>query len=161
MMLITFCGLSQEVSFTVSSNASVRVGDQFKVVYTLNTNGKDFRAPAFEGFNLLSGPNRSSSTNVSIVNGKVSRIVTTSYTLYLQATREGDFTFKPASINAGNQNYKSDPLSIKVIKGVPPPSRKSGQQQRGGQAGITSQDVFLRTSISERAPYLGEEVIIT
>jgi len=161
MVLIALSGISQEVIFTVSSSSSVRVGDQFKVVYTLNTQGKDFRCPAFEGFSVLSGPNPSSSTNVSIVNGKVSRTVTTSYTLYLQAAKEGDYNFKPATVIVGDETYESKPLNIKVVKGTPSSGQQSGQQSRGGQTSITSQDVFLRTNINKQNPYLGEEVIIT
>jgi len=35
---------------------TVRVGEQFQLVYTLNGRGSNFRGPRFEGFQNLSGP---------------------------------------------------------------------------------------------------------
>ena len=96
---------AQEVEFTASTRKTVRVGEQFRLIYTLNAKGSNFKGPKFDGFQNLSGPNSSSSSNVQIINGSMTRSVSNTYTYYLRALKEGEFTIPPATIYHNKKKY--------------------------------------------------------
>jgi len=163
IILLPLLNLAQDVKFSASSKSVVRVGDQFQMVFTLTASGKDFRGPVFRDFDILAGPNPSSSTNVQIINGKVSRSVTTSYTYYLRAKKEGDFTISSATVKVNGKEYLSNAIKINVVKGTTSANPRSGQPPGTdqGQPTVTSEDVFLRTFVNKTDPYVGEQVIVT
>jgi hypothetical protein len=153
--------LGQDVTFQASSKTSVRAGEQFRVTYTLNTRGSQYKGPSFEGFRILSGPMSSTNQSYQIINGKVEQSYQQTYTYYLRAADEGDFTIDPASIRVDGKEYNSNPLKINVTKGTTTSSGGSQQQQSDPQTGLSSDDVFIRASISKTSPYQGEQVMIT
>jgi len=60
--------LAQEVKFSAQvSKATVGTGEQFQVDFTVNANAGDFNPPAFSSFQVLSGPNQS--TSMESING--------------------------------------------------------------------------------------------
>ena len=83
-------------------------GEQFQLTFTLNANGSDFQAPKLTDFNVLSGPNQS--TSMQFVNGAMSQSIILSY--YLQAKSEGTFTIGPGSVICGGKknNIQSNNL---------------------------------------------------
>ena len=98
----------QDVQFVASAPAVVRVGEQFRLDYTLNGAHSSFQGPGLNDFYLLSGPNKSSSTSIQIINGRRTQSITITYTYYLQATREGKFTIEPASCVIDKNQYSSN-----------------------------------------------------
>jgi len=160
---------AEEVSFTATAKAQVVVGEQFRVVFTVNSEGKDFRGPDFKGFSVLSGPNTSSSFSTQIINGQIARSVSYSYTYYLLADQEGRYTIGPATIIVNGQQYTSNGLTINVIKGQTAPKASPGSQQRPSRSGqepssgqsLGKDDVFLRVSTDNQSPWMGEQVILT
>ena len=72
-VIIPLAIFAQEIS--VQAPSVVAVGQRFQVTFSVNGEAKDFRAPTFKGLSVLSGPHRSSSTSMSIINGNVSRSV--------------------------------------------------------------------------------------
>ena len=76
LSLLAFsCLLNAQVKFEASvARNEVSAGERFQVQYTLsNAQGKDFKAPSFKGFSMLSGPSQSQSTQW--VNGKVTNSI--------------------------------------------------------------------------------------
>ncbi|MBP7497989.1 MAG: BatD family protein, partial [Bacteroidales bacterium] len=85
-ILIAYLPLfSDNIEFIAEAKQTVSTGEQFALVYTINAQGSNFRAPALRDFNMLSGPSTSSSTSVQWINGQMSQSVTISYTYILQA----------------------------------------------------------------------------
>lgn len=153
---------AQEIQFVATSKQVVREGEQFRLTYTLNSNGTDFNGPDFNGFAVLSGPNQSTNRSYQIVNGKVTQSYQLTFTYFLQALKEGEYEISPATITAAGKRHSSNPLTIKVIKGSPPASRGDGSPGSPATTGqITEDDVFIRARVDERNPYQGEQVIIT
>lgn len=99
--------------FTVEiSTDSILLGNYFQVKFTLeNASGEHFQAPVFEGFQIVSGPNTSSS--ISIVNGEVSQMA--SYTFYLQPNDIGNYYIQPASIQVEENVLETIPLQVIVV----------------------------------------------
>lgn len=167
ILLITCIAVAnaQNVSFTASTKNTVGVGEQFKVIYSVNAQGSAFKAPAFKDFDVLSGPNQSSSSSVQIVNGQMNQSVSFSFTYFLQATKEGTFNFPPAVITVNGKTYQSNSLAIKVVKGSPGAAQGGNRNNAGNQGGqattITGNDIFAKTTVSKNTVYQGEQLVIT
>jgi hypothetical protein len=160
---------ADDISLTVSAKSQVVVGEQFRVVFTVNGEGKDFRGPDFKGFSLLSGPNTSSSFSTQLINGQISRTVSYAYTYYLLADQEGRFNVGSASISVDGKTYSSEPFTINVVKGQTQGRASGGstqpkQSQPQAQSSTTTigkDDIFLRVSVDNHSPWQGEQVIIS
>jgi len=99
----------------------------FEVKFTLeNADSRQFTPPSFEDFQVLSGPNTSSS--MSIVNGDVTQSI--SYTYYLKPKDIGNYYIAPASMEADGQTIESEPIEVMIHPNPDgiiqtPPQRKS------------------------------------
>ncbi len=148
---------AENVSFTASAPPAVVVGNQFRLTYTLTADGRDLRAPSFSNFRHLAGPSTSSSSSVSVVNGKMTKEISNAYTYILMAEQEGTYTIAPASIKVKGKTYTSNSLTIKVLKEDSPAAAQTQKKTKG----ISSEDVFLRTTISKRRVYQQEYLVST
>jgi len=108
-----FLQAQQNPAFRVEvSSDSVLMGNMIKVAFTLeNARGEDFQAPYFSEFNVVSGPNVSSS--FSMVNGETSQMVT--YTYYLSPRDVGNYYIEPASIAAEGEIMETLPIEVIVV----------------------------------------------
>ena len=155
-------GFSQSVSFTAESERAVSVGDRFRLTFTVNAEGSGFRAAPLPDFNVLSGPNTSQSTSMSIINGKMSQSMAISYTYILEAVREGKFTVNPAQITVGGKVYKSNALTIQVVKGNAPPPTAQGQKNGNTTDNtVGNENLFVRVELSTKSVYEGEPIVAT
>ncbi len=159
---------AEEIKFYASAPTTVGSGQQFAVTFTVNAAASNFKAPSFKGFSVLSGPNQSSSSSMQIVNGKMNQSVSYSFTYYLQAGNEGNYTVAPAKITVEGKTYESESISIKVVKSSQNSNNNQQQQQQqqsqsnqSSGSGVSDNDVFLRASVSNASPYLGEQIIVT
>lgn len=160
--------IGKNIDFTLSGPSEVAVGARFQLTFQINTNPSNFKAPDFEGFKLLSGPNQSTSTSIQIINNQTTRTVTFSYTYILEATDEGRFTIDPATAIVDGRGYKSNDLSINVTPATqtPQPGNQSNrqppsQQDQRQQQLASADDLFIRATVNNRNPYMGDQVIIT
>ncbi|NJL76185.1 MAG: protein BatD [Saprospiraceae bacterium] len=103
----------QMAAFTIEvSTDSILLGNYFEVTFTLqNANGNNFEPPIFKDFQVMAGPNVS--TSLSMTNGQVKQSVTYSY--YLEPKDIGNYYIEPASIEADGQVLVSEPLEIMVV----------------------------------------------
>lgn len=142
----------------------VTVGETFQVSFRLNNvQGKTPKFPDFAGFNVRGGPGLSQST--TIVNGQVSQSVT--YSFYLQAVTAGSFTIGEATVEAGGQTLRSEPVAITVSdRGSTPPPGNSGSADRTdtNEASVEAQlrdNIFVRTLVDKTEVYQGEQITVT
>lgn len=117
---------AQDTKFTVTvSTDSVLMNNYFQVSFTLeNAQGQEFEAPTFEEFNVISGPNMS--TSISMMNGQMLQSVT--YAYYLEPKDIGNYYIQPASIKTGDTYLETAPLEIAVVPN--PDGIKQMPQQR-------------------------------
>lgn len=169
MLLLPLAMFAQDPSIKVSAKHQVSVGEQFKIAFEVNADGKKFTAPSFEHFTVVGGPFNSSSSSVQIVNGSMSRTVNNTYSYVLRAEKEGDFTIGSASIVVNGNTIKSEPYQISVVKDA---SSASVASQGGSQASsqwqqgttdpkVSGQDLFLKVFPSKKSAYIGEPVVLT
>ncbi|MBN1338300.1 MAG: protein BatD [Bacteroidales bacterium] len=162
-LLVAPAGFTQNVSFTGSSKTTVAVGEKFNLVYTLNAEGENFRGPAMPDFNVLSGPFTSSSSNIQIINGQLSKSVELTFTYVLSAVKEGVFDIPAATVTVGGKQYRSNIIKIQVVKGASQQTPGQGRNQQDRSSGGISldKDVFLRAIADKKNPMQGEQVIVT
>jgi hypothetical protein len=154
----------QSATLKASAKTNVEVGEQFRVVYEVNAEGSNFTGPDFRGFSLITGPMVSTSSSIQIVNGRMDRTFTQTYTYILSAGQEGEFIIEPANVIVDGKKITSNKLSIKV-------GPASSQQGGGGQArqpstqdqsgGLSAKDLYLRAIPDKRTAVVGEQIIIT
>ncbi|MCK9398483.1 MAG: BatD family protein [Bacteroidales bacterium] len=156
--------LGQAVEFTASAKSSVQVGEQLRVVYTVNKQVDRFEGPDFEGFSVLSGPNQSTNQSYQFINGKVSQSFQVSYTYYLQATKEGTFNINPAKVTTEGKTYESNSLTINVSQSASSQTPTQQGNQRPAQArqeSVNKNDIFIKATVDRSQPFQGEQVIVT
>lgn len=159
LLLLLICTtnvFSQNVSFTASAKNVVSSGEQFQLTYSINAQGSSLRTPDLSSFSVLSGPSQSSSSSVQIINGQVSQSSSYTYTYILQANKVGKFTIVPAEINVNGKTYKSNYLTIEVVKGQ---TNNRGNSQGGESGNVSNQDLFVRVNVNRTSVYQGEALL--
>nr|NQU90767.1 protein BatD [Bacteroidota bacterium] len=146
--------MADNAQLTATAKTVVRIGEQFQLQYSFNAEGTGFQGPRFSDFQLLTGPNPSTQSSVQIINGKVNRNVSYTFTYILRATKEGSFNIPAASITYNGKKYTSNTLTIKVVKGSTPSASNNNQKE-------DENDVFIRAYINNTTPVQGEQIIIT
>ncbi len=103
---------AQDAQFTVSvSTDSILLGNYIEVSFTLeNAKGSNFDIPEFEGFDVVGGPNQSSS--FQMVNGTISQEI--SYSFYLKPRDIGTYFIPPASIETKDGFLETLPIEVMV-----------------------------------------------
>lgn len=160
---------AQNVTFKASAPPSVALASQFKLTFTVNVyNGAEFRAPSSisENFDVLMGPTPSRGSSTTIINGASTSTAYTTFTLVLAAKKEGTFNIEEATVKVGNSEYKSNPITIKVLPADQSSAGQSGGQQPSENQGATSaavsgDNVFVRMIISNRSVYEQEGFLVT
>lgn len=159
---------AEELSFTASAPSAVVMGETFRLSYTINTHGaRGFRVGDIADFDILSGPNQSSSSSTSIINGVRTSSKTLTFTCILRPKREGTFTIPAATITADGKQMTSKELTVKVL-----PPDQQGSQQSGSQQGrgattssstgqISNDDLFIRATVSKKKVYEQEAILLT
>lgn len=115
-----------QVTFKATAPASVVEGEQFRLSYVLNQEGRDLRLPDLSDFDILFGPSTSTSFSQRTINGKTTSERSVTYTYILVAKTTGTFTIGPASISVDGANYQSNSLKVEVL----PPDEKSSQSSK-------------------------------
>jgi len=163
-ILTVIPGTSDDIEFSVSAPGVVTVGEQFRLIYTLNSKGDKFNAPEFDNFYVIVGPSTSYNQSTQIINGKVTRNISYTYTYILQSTREGKFTIPSATVVVNKKQYSTNSLQIEVIKNKPQqqtstPATQSNNNQ--GLANIGNEDLFVRVLVSMSDVYQGAHLVAT
>lgn len=174
LILVSIGAFAQEL--TVRAPGRVEQGQRFEVRFEVNAKASDFRGPSFKGFSVLSGPNTSTQSSVSIINGQMSKSFTQGFTYILLADVEGSFSVGGASCTVDGKKVSCPGFTIKVEKGSGQSQQSSRQQAYGGggysqqrqsasqpasSGNIDSKQLFARASLSKSNPYQGEQVILT
>ncbi|MBR4293643.1 MAG: protein BatD [Bacteroidaceae bacterium] len=165
LFIILAVAFADEISFVASAPNAVVVGQQFKLSYKVNRgNAKELHIPSIDGFTILMGPSRSSSSSYSNYNGQVTSTVSLTYTYILKAEKEGTFTLPAATTEVEGKQVKSNSVEIKVL---PQDKHQAGSQtsaQSGGSgssAEIGKNDLFMTAILNKTKIFEQEAVLLT
>lgn len=150
-----------DVVFKASAPPVAVMGENFRLSYTVNAEGKDLRVPELTDFDVLMGPSTSTSMSAQIINGNTTTETSLTFTYILAPKKEGTFNIAPATIKVNGSNYSSNALSIKVLP--PEKANEAAAQQEGSSSGAraSKDDVFLGISVSNRNVYEQEGILVT
>lgn len=166
LFLLRFSAFSQDVAVIANYPEVVRAGEQFAISWVINSGGGEFEAPSFDGFYKLMGPQTSYSSSTQMINGKVTRETSYTYTYYVQALKAGKFVIPPALFTLKNKTYKSDSLTIEVIgsnAAGTDPSAPDGTEGGSGieNTGNSKDEIFLNLTFNRKEVYIGEGIVAT
>ncbi len=169
LLLITTVQIVSAVNFSASAPSEVEVGREFSVTYSIDADGRDFRAPDMSAFEVVAGPLVLNTPNFAVVNGKMVSSVNLSYTYNLKPKKEGTFKLGAASISVEQQTFKSNSLTITVSpveKTVSASSsaatpRTGAPQPQDIQENITDENLFVRVIPSKARLYEQDCLLLT
>lgn len=165
------------VSLTMFAQASMKVqapnlvgiNEQFNVTFIISGENapSDFQWEVGNDFQLVWGPQKGSSTSISIVNGSRTKSSQTTYTYILLPKNTGRFQLAQASATVKGEKLVSAAHSIEVVTDGASSSQGSQQQsqpqqgQQSGSSSVSGDDIFLRLSLSKTNAIVGETISAT
>lgn len=129
------------------SAQTAQVGQPVTLSITVE-GAQNVEAPALEGLEDFEARYVGPSTQVSIVNGQMTAQVQHRYALTPQ--KEGTFTLGPFSVDFGGQQYRTEPLRLRVT-----PASAPAQAPAAGQ-GASGEQLRLAISVPKTEVYLHE-----
>lgn len=173
LQLIVFAGITQVNAqrFTVNVPSQVSVGENFRLVYTIDTqNAKDFRIGDIpEALEIITGPYTSKQTSYMMVNGHTTGSSSITFTFILCATKNGVYTIPPAHITANGKRLSSRNAKVKVsgesqnTGGAPRMYDDSDNMPDLRDAGtpISGKDLFIKVSANKKRVHEQEPILLT
>ncbi len=166
LLFVSVSGFAQAVEFTASAKSTAVVGETFTLTYVLTGQGTNFRGPNMPAFDMLSGPNTSTTSSIRSINGRTSMSITYTFSYLIQAKQEGTFEIPPATVTVDKKQYTSNTVTIKVVKNSNSAQGQAAgnrQQATGGQQGVVTgtNDVYVKAFASNSSPLQGEGIVVT
>ncbi len=150
-------GAYAQHTFKLDAPGVVASDESFRIVLTASGECSDFNPPDLSDFDVLAGPSTSTMSSTQIINGKRTETFQISYTYILQPKKTGKYTIGSASVEIAGRRYSSSPATIEVIKGEGSSASPSDQPT----AGVTSEDIFMRMSVSKNRVVKGESLVVS
>lgn len=147
-----------QVTFESSAPSLVSLGEAFQVQFTVNGTPENhsFKAPKFEGFNIIAGPSTATGYQMEWINGKQTSNYTVTYTYSLVATDAGIKTIGSASVRVEGKQYTTKPLKLEVVQ-----ERRTDKGSSSSRGGINEDNIFIDYKISSKNVYKGEPVRVS
>lgn len=172
-LLTAIFQMSAQNVIRVEAPDVVAVNEQFNVTFIIEgeKSPSDFQWSSGDDFQLVWGPQKGSSSSIQIINGKRSSSHQTTFTYILIPKATGTFQLPAATALLSGDRISSTQASIQVVSDGASSSRSSGQNggksSRGGQTSstgsgeISSNDLFMRLSLSRTEVVIGEPITAT
>lgn len=166
LMAVSVTAMSQS-QINVQVPNLVALDEQFNVTFIIEGEHapSDFQWSPGSDFSLVWGPQKGSSTSISIVNGKRTRSSQTTYTYILRPLSVGKFQLEAASAVIGKEKVLSSRPSVEVVSGGSSSggqaSSPSASQAPKSSAQPSSEDIFLKMSFSKTHAVVGETITAT
>ncbi|RPG53128.1 MAG: protein BatD [Flavobacteriales bacterium TMED84] len=152
-LILISCNISFSQIIEVSVNKNpILVGESFAISFSFDkkANNIDFNLSNNEYVKFLSGPKKSSSSSITIVNGKRESILNTTFTYYFKAIKNGEFIIPSASITHKKDIIKSNEIRVQILNA-------SNKQPSNS----ISNNLFVKAEISKKNVFVGEQLLVT
>ncbi|MCQ2153775.1 MAG: BatD family protein [Bacteroidales bacterium] len=167
-MFATFMVLALQAAphISVEVHNVVASDEQFQIRFVVSGehSPSSFQWEATDDFQVVWGPQRGSSTSVSIINGKTTRSSETTYTYVLMPKKPGKFTLPAASAVVKGETITSGAVNVEVVEsggGSPSAQQSDGGQTARATGTVEASDLFLQMSVSRNKVVIGEPVTAT
>lgn len=161
-----------EVTATVSANP-VGTEDTFQLTVKVDSYDGKVEFPtsySIPGFDIIAGP--STETSTQVINWKVSRSVSETFTLAPQ--KAGTAVIPSFTVKIDNKEYKTQPIKLTVKKGTLLSHRQSRSRSpfdmfnnkmfnppSSARRPVGANSLFIRCEMSEPVAYMGEAVMVS
>ena len=160
--LFVACGAFAQATFTVQVPSVVSLDEQFNLSFIVEGDKvTDFQWPQTSDFDVLWGPQTGRSSQTTIINGKVTKSTSTTYTYVLMPKKKGTFTIPPCSAKLKGKTISSSSTTVKVVKGQSSSSSADGSSQSASSGTVSGEDLFMRLIVDKRNVVLGEPINAT
>ena len=172
-LLLVCVALFAQGTIKVEAPNLVAVDEQFNVTFIVEGENapNDFQWSPTDDFQLTWGPQRGTSTSISIVNGKRTKSAQSSYTYVLTPKKAGSFTLPPATATLKGEKLVSRTVTIEVVSNSAAASSGSGggSSLSSGSSGaqtaasgeVPSEDIFMRMTLSKSKAVVGEPISVS
>lgn len=172
-LLTAIFQMSAQNVIRVEAPDVVAVNEQFNVTFIIEgeKSPSDFQWSSGDDFQLVWGPQKGSSSSIQIINGKRSSSHQTTFTYILIPKATGTFQLPAATALLSGDRISSAQASIQVVSDGASSSQSSGKNggksSGGGQTSstgsgeISSNDLFMRLSLSRTEVVIGEPITAT
>ncbi len=145
------------------SRSQINMNETTYLRVTVSGPMRNIPEPQMPNLSMFDVYSQGTSTNFSIVNGKMSSSVT--YTYLITPRKEGTFVVKPAVVVHNRDRYVSNEVTLTVSSSGTSSGTTPGTQtpQQGGSDGYDageSRDVFLTAEVDKKNPYVNEQVTL-
>ena len=167
VLAIFSASAAEKVTFEANSPLMVAVGEAFRVEFMLNAepDADSFKAPSFEGFDVIAGPSVSTGSSIQYINGSISKSFSYGITYVLLPQAAGNVTIGAAEAKVDGTAYRTKPLPIEIVnEGDASRARQQPQGRTGGsgdaqasaQGQVAKDDILLRAVVSRSSVYKNE-----
>jgi hypothetical protein len=162
LILVWFAQAAPAANITVTSEVSAdRITLNDRLELTVTVTGPDARKAGspqlkpMQGFTVVG---THTSTEYQFINGKSSTLVSYTYTLAPRTT--GVYEVGGATVTVDGSAFTAEPKKVEVTAGTAAQVRSSPDAGTAtGESGDA--DIFIRTTVNNRQPYVGEQIILT
>lgn len=155
---------ADEASFEINTPLIVSAGEMFRVEFVLEGKADDdsFRAPSFDGLDILAGPTVSTGYQYQNINGTSSHKTTLTITYVVMARNAGTVTIGAASIDVKGRTYTTKATPVEVVA-ESADDRRDGEERAAEQGNavrskVAQDDILLRLNLSRANVYKGEPI---
>ncbi|KQC06355.1 MAG: hypothetical protein APR54_07250 [Candidatus Cloacimonas sp. SDB] len=165
IILVLFSKLfSAEVTFdSYVDKTKVSMNDYVRL--SLEFTGEDvgnIRTPGvkeIQNFRNM-GSSSSSSSSISIVNGKMEKSVTKTFTYNLKPLKSGNLLIPPLIIQVNDQKFTTDPIRINVTQTEQQNGARESKSLTGNGSDKLADNMFLVAEINKNNVYRDEPVVV-
>lgn len=171
LLLLTLLGASAKESFFIKSPDRVSTGEKFYVTFTLKdaeASQQSLKAPQINGCTLLYGPTVSTQYSSQFINGVASQSMSTDYTFFYRADKEGTYSIPTATVvTQTGKRLSTSAKNLTIVKGSASqssspsaPSIDDPNTQAYGNT-VNAKDVFVRIILSKSSAFEQEAIECT
>lgn len=169
-LCLAFLGEARaELQLTASiDRPAIEAGDGATLEISVEGASRVGTTPQIPSVDGLEFQSRGQSTQVSIVNGKMTQSIHFNYLVF--ALRPGNYSLGPVTLNHGGKTYRSNAVDLRVVKSVPS-SGAGGNSASGSGAGVAgaaptgekageADALFVRAVVDKERAVLGEQITL-
>jgi len=162
LILLLLCPIfaiaDDEISIEMSlSQEVINIDSHAYLMITIKSNQQNLPEPQLPNMSMFNVFSQGTSTNISIVNGKMESSLT--YNYRLQPRREGTFVIKPAVVVFDHKRYESKEVTLQVTGSGKTTSGNTQQQTQSEND--ESGDLFLTAELDKKTAYVNEQVTLS
>nr|MBN2276755.1 protein BatD [candidate division Zixibacteria bacterium] len=146
-----------KITMTLSKDV-VNLGEQAYLSISVSGPSQNLPQPELPNLSMFDVYSQGTSTNISIVNGKMESSVV--YNFILQPRKEGTMIIKPAVIVLNRKRYESNEVTLKVLSGGAPSVSEKQAEQESTEGGDVK-DVFLTAEVDKKNVYVNEQITLS